>query len=56
MLKIENIFINLAEGKKEIVKGVSLDFKPSEVHLLNGKNGSGKSTLVNTIWVTLSIQ
>jgi len=49
MLKIENIFINLAEGKKEIVKGVSLDFKPSEVHLLNGKNGSGKSTLVNTI-------
>jgi len=49
MLKIENIFINLAEGKKEIVKGVSLDFKPGEVHLLNGKNGSGKSTLVNTI-------
>ncbi|MEO6729022.1 MAG: ATP-binding cassette domain-containing protein [Candidatus Dojkabacteria bacterium] len=49
MLKVENIFINLTEGKKEIVNGVSLDFKPGEVHLLNGKNGSGKSTLVNTI-------
>lgn len=49
MLKIENIFINLTEGNLEIVKGVSIDFKPGEVHLLNGKNGSGKSTLVNTI-------
>ncbi|MFS8130579.1 MAG: ABC transporter ATP-binding protein [Candidatus Dojkabacteria bacterium] len=49
MLKVENIFINLTDGGQEIVKGVSLEFKPSEVHLLNGKNGSGKSTLVNTI-------
>lgn len=49
MLRIEDIHINLTEGNQEIVKGVTLEFKPGEVHLLNGKNGSGKSTLVNTI-------
>lgn len=49
MLRINNIHINLTEGNKEIVKGVSIDFKPGEVHLLNGKNGSGKSTLVNSV-------
>lgn len=49
MLKVENLFVNLTEGNKEIVKGVSLEFNPGEVHFLNGKNGSGKSTLVNTL-------
>lgn len=49
MLKVENIHINLTDDRMAIVKGVTLDFKPGEVHLLNGKNGSGKSTLVNTI-------
>ncbi|MEP7103693.1 MAG: ATP-binding cassette domain-containing protein [Candidatus Dojkabacteria bacterium] len=49
MLKLEKLFIKLTEENKEIVSGVSLEFKPGEVHLLNGKNGSGKSTLVNSL-------
>ncbi len=49
MLKIENLKVNLAESKKEIIHGISLEVRPGEVHLLNGNNGSGKSTLVNAI-------
>lgn len=49
MLEIKNLRVNLAENKKEILKGINLQVNPGEIHLLNGKNGSGKSTLVNTI-------
>ncbi len=43
MLKIENLHANV-EGK-EILKGLSLEIGPSEVHAIMGPNGSGKSTL-----------
>lgn len=49
MLKLTNLKIGLLSEKKEIIKGISLEFKPGEIHVLNGKNGSGKSTLVNSI-------
>ncbi len=49
MLKIQNLKVKLVDGDKEILHGVSLDVKPGEIIILNGKNGSGKSTLVNTI-------
>ena len=47
MLKIENLHVSI-EGK-EIIKGLSLDVKPGEIHAIMGPNGSGKSTLSSVI-------
>ncbi len=47
MLKIENLHASIAG--KEILKGLSLDVKPGEVHALMGPNGAGKSTLGNVL-------
>ncbi len=47
MLKIENLKARI--GDTEILKGITLEVKPGEVHAIMGPNGSGKSTLAQVI-------
>ena len=50
LLKLENISACVED--KQILKGINLDVKPGEVHVVMGPNGSGKSTLANVIMNT----
>ncbi|HUH04445.1 MAG TPA: Fe-S cluster assembly ATPase SufC [Kofleriaceae bacterium] len=43
MLKIENLHASVAGN--EILKGLSLELQPGQVHAIMGPNGAGKSTL-----------
>ena len=47
MLKIDNLHAGIPG--REILKGLSLDVKPGEVHAIMGPNGAGKSTLGNVL-------
>ena len=47
MLSIKNLCVNIAD--KPILKGISLEVKPGEVHVIMGPNGSGKSTLSHVL-------
>ena len=43
MLIINNLKASI--GGKSILKGISLEVKPGQIHAIMGPNGSGKSTL-----------
>lgn len=43
LLKVEDLYASV--GGVPILKGINLNIKPGEVHVIMGLNGSGKSTL-----------
>ena len=47
MINIKNLHVKVDE--KEILKGINLDVKPGELHVIMGRNGTGKSTLANVL-------
>jgi Fe-S cluster assembly ATP-binding protein len=47
MLSITDLHANI--GDKQILKGISLNVAPGQVHAIMGPNGSGKSTLAQVI-------
>lgn len=47
LLEIKDLYVNA--GEKEILKGINLEIKKGEIHVIMGPNGSGKTTTANAI-------
>ena len=50
MLEIKNLHTIATDDGSAILKGLNLNIKKGEIHVIMGPNGSGKSTLANTIF------
>ena len=51
LLEIKDLYVNAGENaEKEILKGINLEIRPGEIHVIMGPNGSGKSTTANAIF------
>ena len=47
LLQINDLYVNAED--KEILKGINLNIKKGEIHVIMGPNGSGKTTTANAI-------
>lgn len=47
LIEIKDLYVNA--GEKEILKGINLNIKKGEIHVIMGPNGSGKTTTANAI-------
>ena len=50
MLVIKDLYAKVKGTNKEIIKGLNLEIKENEIHVIMGPNGAGKSTLSNIIF------
>lgn len=50
-IKVENLYksFNIAEGKVDVLRGVTFSIEPGDFAIIYGPSGCGKSTLLHTI-------
>jgi|TARA_B110000263_G_scaffold249553_1_gene267503 Fe-S cluster assembly ATP-binding protein len=49
MLQVKDLHASVVDADEEILKGLTLDIGPGEVHTIMGPNGGGKSTFANVL-------
>lgn len=49
VLTLENVTYKYDGATKQVLKNISMDFKPGKVYVIMGKSGAGKSTILSLI-------